>query len=129
LDLTWKWLKANASVTWMQARDRSLTDGAHLPYTPDVLLAGGLSAVWRGWQLGSNYRQVSFRYSSLQNDAFSYLPSYALADVYVSYTKNFLNTLISFKLSAENAADFSYVVLQGYPMPGRRFRLQTTVYL
>lgn len=114
------WLALHYTYTWLMATDRSVTDGALLPYTPRELVRGGLLAQkWR-LQLGVQAGYTGWRYSSLQAGSLTYLPPYLLLDAWLRYTHPLKKGhTLQATLATRNLGDVSYEVIRAFPMPGR----------
>jgi hypothetical protein len=145
------WLRASLAYTRLWARDRSLTDGAWLPYTPPELAQASL---WLGrarWGGFLSWQYVGWRYTGLQNDPATVLPAYQLLDISLSWNRPFAHKhtrqtvemgepltpsapplrapmLLELRLACQNALDTRYAIIASYPMPPRRFRLEATWY-
>jgi outer membrane cobalamin receptor len=121
-------LSPRASLTLLQARDYSLTNGAWLPYTPGYILAASLEARWRWLSAALWAQHLSGRFASLQNDRYTYLPPFAVLDAWAQAQVRLPRPAphrplwLSLRVSAQNAASTSYVYIQSYPMPPLRMR-------
>jgi vitamin B12 transporter len=129
LELDWRdYIQVWYTYTWMQARDRTVTGGKLLPYTPQEIIGGGITGRWRGLCLSLQGQYVSFRYSNLENDRLSYLPPYFLLDVVANYTHRIGKIAVEVGIIAQNVTGQRYVVIQSYPMPWQTFRFECGVH-
>ncbi len=115
------------SYTLQDARDRSgrpFLDGTFLPYTPPEMIAIGVH--WReenSWLGGLQWQYTSYRFSQPGGEPTSVLPPYHLVSAYIGATGTLGRTGAEVRLSMQNIFDASYVVVRGYPMPGRMVRV------
>jgi vitamin B12 transporter len=111
------------TYTRMEARDRSVSDGALLPYTPQELIRTGITATYGRISAGGQLSHVGWRFSSLQASALTYLPPYTLVDAWLRYTHPLPAAsqahYLQLGLSGQNLLDESYAVIRAFPMPGR----------
>lgn len=115
------------NYTLQDARDktgRAFLDGTMLPYSPPEMFAVGLH--WReesAWLCGLQWQYTSYRYSQPGGEPTSILAPYHLVSAYIGALASVGNHNAELRLSVQNLFDESYVVVRGYPMPGRMFRL------
>jgi len=112
-------ISANYSYLRSFALDGGLTiaDDKRLPFTPEHNLKGSLSETIGGttWTISETY--VSPRYLNTANVAMD--PSYFVLDAIV---RTRIGHAFSLYLAADNLLDESYMVVDGYPMPGTEIR-------
>ncbi|MDZ4745552.1 MAG: TonB-dependent receptor [bacterium] len=111
------------SYSLQDARDktgRPFLDGTMLPYTPPEMIAVGLH--WReenSWIGGAQWQYTSYRYSQPGGEPTSLLDPYHLVSAYIGAVGSVGKAGAEVRLSVQNIFDASYVVVRGYPMPGR----------
>jgi len=71
--------------------------------------------------LGADYRIVDNRYTTSDNTKM--LPKYSVLNAHVSSSVGLAGIVIEIRLEILNAFDKSIWTYEGYPMPGRQFRL------
>lgn len=113
----------NIFHTWMKATDetpKSLKKGKRLIYRPDSKLdiAGGIKI--GQLNLNLNYRIVSKRYTSTDNE--QTLPNYQLLNGNIGYRLMLAGFSVDTKLDVLNILDKSVYLNDGFPMPGREVR-------
>jgi outer membrane cobalamin receptor len=114
--------------TWMQATDEtpnSATNGKRLIYRPDNKLDLQIGSTVQNFSINLNYRLVSKRYIAADNS--SSLPGYQLLNGNINYALPLAGFVFDVKLEVLNILDRSVYVYDGYPMPGREFRLNLGV--
>ncbi|HUX39636.1 MAG TPA: TonB-dependent receptor [Rectinemataceae bacterium] len=95
----------------------SFADDKRLPFTPEHSLKASLSGTFgeATWSLSETY--VSSRYLNTANVSAD--PSYFVLDAIL---RTNIGAGISLYLAADNLLDEPYSVVDGYPMPGTKFR-------
>lgn len=114
---------AYMTYTLQRAQDLTRADQPFLPYTPQELASYGFQMSWDQLEIGANGQFSGWRYSLLQNDAGSFLPSYHVLNLQAGYlipTRWFTYKLI---LQAENVLNANYEVIRSYPMPPASYRI------
>ena len=100
------------------------TVGNQLPYLPDeqftLILHSGLAS----FNAGIEGSYISFRYKTLQNDAWQILPSAAVWRMWFSYGTRVFNQSLTLLVRIENLFDTNYQIMPGYPMPPRHYGLR-----
>lgn len=127
--LTWRSLRDRVNVrlayTKMRAiddGDDAATQGKRLLYRPDHKFDATFSAQIFGGTWGATYQLISRRFVR-QDNSFS-LPGYRLLDLFGSYRFDFTGGYQIYLAGAiRNLADKRIQVIEGYPIPGREFRL------
>jgi outer membrane cobalamin receptor len=92
-----------------------------LPYVPKSLGVLGISFDTEAGKISINQSMAGLRY--ITADEGKSLPAYTLTDV--SFIKKFeiTNVQLTFHCSVNNVFDIDYQSFEGYPMPGRSFRV------
>jgi outer membrane cobalamin receptor len=114
----------NVSHTWMKATDESPyspNKGSRLVYRPEYKfdITAGIN-IW-DVQMNLNYRIVDKRFT--QPDNIQSLPQYRLLNGNIGKTLSIGGLKFEAKIQALNLLDKSIYLLDGYPLPGREFRL------
>lgn len=114
----------NIFHTWMKAIDRtqnSSTEGKHLPYRPDSKLDIIAGIKVRSVMANLNYRIVSKSYT--QKDNLVELSGYELLNGNIRASITIAGFSANIKFQTLNILDKSIYIFDGYPLPGREFRL------
>ncbi len=101
----------------------SLTPGKQIPYVPQEIVSGNLTATIEQFMLGFSVNYSSFRYSLADNSSESIIPSYMQVNVFAEQKINLTNINLTIRADCNNLFDELYSVVLNYPMPGRGFRL------
>ncbi|MCX6141402.1 MAG: TonB-dependent receptor [Candidatus Kapabacteria bacterium] len=123
-------LIAQWSYTLQKVSDntgRAGIDRTMIPYAvPELasILLQWDDAVWTG-SLQWNY--TGYRYAQPGEEFTSLLQPFALVSAQVGVHVSGRTTRADVRLQADNVFDVSYMVVRGYPMPGRVFRLSTSL--
>ncbi len=124
VDYQWnQWVNAFVSYTRQDVRDATVTDGAWVPYSPPEILAGGLTGRWRNLSLTLNTQYNGWRYTSLQNDEFNFLPRFWTADLMLGWRPAVGPVLLDIQLTLQNLTNTRFALIQSFPMPGRMLQL------
>jgi len=110
--------------TWLKAIDETpngAAKGKRLIYRPGSKLDISLGSNFKGLTLNLNYRLVSKRYTLADNS--QSLPAYDLLDGNIGYSMPIAGFTIDTKFQVSNILDKSLCLIDGYPSPGREFRL------
>lgn len=119
------------SYTLQRVEDRtgrSGIDGTLIPYVPMELIA------WQTWwddgrtvaSLEWNY--TSYRYAQPGAESTSLLAPYHVVSVSAGQVIRARDVVATIMLRIDNLLDERYVVIRGYPMPGRMLRLTLSVH-
>jgi outer membrane cobalamin receptor len=119
-------LMVHGSYTLQDVRDRTGRaglDGTLIPYIPQELFSGGLHCTADLLRTGITFQYSSFRYALPGGDASSVLRSYGTASIYAAViaATDVVRSMI--RLQCDNAFDAQYVIVRGFPMPGRMIRV------
>ena len=115
---------ARISHTFMKALDKtpeSKNLEHRLIYRPDHKWNLLLGLEWRGLFLNLDYRWVSRRFASRDNQ--KSLPAYSLLGGNLGASARLLGVRTELKLQVFNLLNRSVVLVDDYPSPGREFRL------
>lgn len=123
-------LMLHVSYTLQDARDRtgrSGLDGTLLPYVPQELFSGGMH--WRdaAWMSGWTWSYSSFRYALPGAQYTSILQPFGVIQAYVGVHAETDRMRVNVRASVDNLFNERYVIVRGYPMPGRMFRIMMDV--
>lgn len=103
------------------------TVGKQLPFLPREQWNLSLqSALWL-LRYGLQVEAMSFRFTSLQNDADQVLPANTTAAIWTALTFNRLEQEFTLGVKVENLFNSNYEIMKGYPMPPRNFSISLTV--
>ena len=123
-------LLAHWSYTLQDVRDRSGSpdvDGKLLPYVPQEMISLGTTYARGGLQATLQWSYVSHRYAQGGESWSSLLPAYHLLGAGIGIRSTMRSLSIDVRLQADNLLDARYDVILGYPMPGRSFRVLTSL--
>ena len=121
----WK-ASLTANYTYQNAIDiTDPTDTYYLeqiPYTPKNTLAVNAGVMYK--QFGVYYNQIlaSHRYYASDNTPQYYLPGYTVSDASAVYNFKINSVPVLASLEVNNLYNKNYVIVNGFPMPGRSFR-------
>ncbi len=110
--------------TWLKAIDETpdgASNGKRLTYRPNSKLDISIGSNFKGLALNLNYRLVSKRYTLADNT--QSLPEYNLLDGNIGYSLPIGGFAFDARLLVSNMLDKSLYLVDGYPSPGREFRL------
>lgn len=125
-------LTMHVSYTRQEARDRTGRpglDGTLLPYIPQELFNGGIHWKEDVLMMGGTWSYTSYRYALPGAQYSSLVQPFAVIGVYVGAQARSDLMRIDVRLSVDNLLNEDYVVVRGYPMPGRTLRILTNVSL
>jgi vitamin B12 transporter len=121
----WK-ASLTANYTYQNAVDiTNPTDSYYLeqiPYTPKNTLALNAGIIYK--QFGVYYNQIlaAHRYYTSNNTPQYYLPGYTITDASAAYNFKINSVPVLASIEVNNLYNNNYVIVNGYPMPGRSFR-------
>ncbi|MBU3742177.1 MAG: TonB-dependent receptor [Candidatus Kapabacteria bacterium] len=118
------------SYTLQDVRDRTGSpgiDGTLLPYVPQEMISLGATYARGDVQASLQWSYVSHRYAQSGEAWPSLLPAYHLLSAGLGIRATMQALGIDLRLQADNLLDARYDVILGYPMPGRSFRVLTTL--
>lgn len=127
-----KRLRLQYSYAYMQARDatqRPYLDGTYVPYAPPEVLSALIMWTDTQWYASATVSYTSFRYHSTGNIYASLLQPFTVAGLQGGVRVRSNRSDVDIRVQCENLFDASYVVVRGFPMPGRTIRLVTSVEL
>ena len=116
------------SHTWMQAVDKTLSspdEEKRLIYRPDHKFDVSAGLTLGRFDANLNYRIVGKRYTSADNT--TSLPAYKLLNGNINYVFVLSELTIRTKVQVQNLLNGSVYILEGYPIPGREFRLSVNI--
>jgi outer membrane cobalamin receptor len=119
-------LRLQYSYAYMQARDatkRPYLDGTFLPYSPPEVLSALVLWTDLRWFASATVSYTSYRYHSTGSTFASLLQPFTLVGMQGGVRLRTSRTEIDIRMQCDNLFDASYVVVRGFPMPGRTFRL------
>lgn len=112
------------AYTWMNAIDEtpnSPNRGNRLIYRPDNKFDVNTGFTIRSFKLNLNYRYIGKRYTVLDN--LKSLNDYELLNGNIWYSLSFIGLNIDARFQVQNLLNKSIYILEGYPIPGREFRV------
>lgn len=110
--------------TWMKATDQtpqSATKGKRLIYRPNSKLDIQVGSTVKRFSINLNYQVVSKRYISGDNS--QSLSDYRLLNGNIGFTFPFSGFTFDTRLQILNLLNKSIYIYDGYPLPGREFRI------
>jgi outer membrane cobalamin receptor len=125
-------LRLQYSYAYMQARDatkRPYLDGTLLPYSPPEVLSALVLWTDVRWFASATASYTSYRYHSTGSTYASLLSPFTLVGMQGGVRLRSQRTDIDIRIQCDNLFDASYVVVRGFPMPGRTFRLSVSMEL
>lgn len=123
-------LTVNASGSWQHALDvtpATATNGHVLPYTAALAGSASLSAQWHGISITYAVTAMGRRYAAYLSGPDNRIAPYADQSLTAAYDLQLSRCRISFRAEALNLANANYQVIRYYPMPGRQFRISTSI--
>ncbi len=121
-------VQASWNYTYLDARNRTDDPTQYdmqLPYRPRNVHNASLRLGSSGLYSVIDYSYTGKRYTTTANTAS--LPPYHLVNALVGYRLPFESVSLDAKFEVRNIEDLSYQAMEGYPMPGREFRLSLDV--
>ena len=106
---------------------RASIDGTMIPYSvPELasVLVQWDDSIWTG---SVQWAYTGYRYAQAGGEHTSLLQPFALIGAQIGVHVRGRNTRADVRLQVDNVLDEAYVVVRGYPMPGRVFRLSTSI--
>lgn len=123
-------LMAHWTYTLQDVRDRTgrpALDGTLLPYVPQEMIGTGLQYADADVHGGLTWTYVSHRYVLAGEAWSSMVPSYHLLGASVGVLPRLGPWQADVRVQVDNLLDARYDVIKGFPMPGRAFRVFTTL--
>lgn len=123
-------LRWQYSYTYMMATDatgRPYLDGTMLPYSPPETFSSLL--MWNDdhWFTSTTISYTSFRYHSVGNNYASLLQPFTVVGLQGGVRVRSQHSTVDIRLQCDNLFDERYVVVRGFPMPGRTVRLAVSM--
>lgn len=119
-------LRFQYSYALMLARDatgRPYLDGTFLPYAPPEVISGLVMYTGKQWFTSASLNYTSYRYHATGNVYASLLQPFTIIGWQGGVRLRSERTNLDMRLQCDNLFDVSYVVVRGFPMPGRTVRL------
>lgn len=117
LDIKYNYIYQQALIERGYGEDKLL-----LPYTPEEIISGLVSYKLEDYLLGASFQYKSYVFTTIDNDLGLLLDSYALFDVFASYSPELYGGKLLLRLDIRNILDKQYQIFINYPMPGRNIR-------
>jgi outer membrane cobalamin receptor len=92
-----------------------------LPYRPEWKIDADASIRWSSLRFGIRHQRMGRRFTTPGSP--SALPAYSLWHAGASFIKKFGVLRMETRLQVNNIEDLTVSALEGYPLPGREFRL------
>lgn len=105
----------------------SFNSNKMLAYVPEEILTSSLNYNFSSFDLGTVLKYSSYYYSLPDNSYVSLMSSYFTVNAYLIYNFKLKNYAIKFRLDFNNLLDEQYSIINNYPMPGRYFRLGSSI--
>jgi len=125
-------MRMQYSYTYLQALDatgRAYLNGTMLPYAPPETISGLVMWNEQVWFCSATISYTSYRYHSTGNIYSSLLQPFTLVGVQGGVRVQGARSHADIRLQCDNLFNVSYVVVGGFPMPGRTVRLVVTMEL
>jgi outer membrane receptor protein involved in Fe transport len=116
----------HGAYTLQNVRDRTGReglDGTLIPYIPQEIISGGAHLTTDLLHAGITFQYSSYRMSLPGGDVSSVLQPYGTANIYAAVIAQTSSVRSTVRLQCDNVFDARYVVIRGYPMPGRVIRV------
>lgn len=123
-------LMAHWTYTLQDVRDRTGrpgVDGTLLPYVPQEMIGTGLQYADADVHGGLTWTYSSHRYALAGEAWTSMVPSYHLLGASIGVMPRLGPWHADVRVQVDNLLDARYDVIKGFPMPGRAFRVFTTM--
>ncbi|MDE6508813.1 MAG: TonB-dependent receptor, partial [Muribaculaceae bacterium] len=98
-----------------------------LPYTAALSGSASLSAEWRGFSLTYAVTAMGERFAAYLSGPDNRIAPYADQSLSAACTLPLRRCRLSVRAEALNLAGKNYQVIRYYPMPGRQFRISTSI--
>lgn len=82
-----------------------------------------LRAVWKNYYLNVSNAYTGMQYTDADNSAYFALPFYNVTSMWLSKPVDLRQIKLTLNAEINNAFDITYQARQGYPMPGRNFKV------
>lgn len=126
-----QWAYTRQSV--QDGTGRAGIDGTMIPYAVPELSSifvqwtDALTSSGAMWNAGATWSYTSYRYAQAGGTYASLLQPFAVASVFGGVDVRGGRTVVHVRAQCDNLFDAQYVVIRGFPMPGRSFRITTSV--
>ncbi len=126
-----QWAYTRQSVE--DATGRAGIDGTMIPYAVPELSSifvqwtDAISPSGATWNAGATWSYTSYRYAQAGGTYASLLQPFAVASIFGGVDVRGGRTVVHVRAQCDNLFDAQYVVIRGFPMPGRSFRVTTSV--
>lgn len=123
-------LMAYWSYTLQDVRDRSGRmgiDGTLLPYVPQEMIGMGATYTLGDLGGGLQWTYVSHQFAQSGEPWLAMLPRYHVLTANLDLHSRLRSLGVDIRMQANNLLDNRYTVIQGFPMPGRSFRVLATL--
>lgn len=101
--------------------------GNQLVYTPKHESGTTVKLTWSSWQLSLTNNYTSRQFTDDNNNIYSILKPYSIANLWVSKDLIFRNMTILVMTEINNLFDQEVSARRGYPLPGRNFKAGFTI--
>jgi outer membrane cobalamin receptor len=126
-----QWAYTRQSV--QDATGRAGIDGTMIPYAVPEL--SSIFMQWTDaitpsdamWNAGATWSYTSYRYAQAGGTYASLLQPFAVTSIFGGVDVRSSRTVVHVRAQCDNLFDAQYAVIRGFPMPGRSFRVTTSV--
>ena len=126
-----QWAYTRQSV--QDATGRAGIDGTMIPYAVPELSSifmqwtDAITPSGAMWNAGATWSYTSYRYAQAGGMYASLLQPFAVTSIFGGVDVRSSRTVVHVRAQCDNLFDAQYVVIRGFPMPGRSFRVTTSV--
>ena len=126
-----QWAYTRQSV--QDATGRAGIDGTMIPYAVPELSSifmqwtDAIAPSGAMWNAGATWSYTSYRYAQAGGMYASLLQPFAVTSIFGGVDVRSSRTVVHVRAQCDNLFDAQYVVIRGFPMPGRSFRVTTSV--
>jgi outer membrane cobalamin receptor len=126
-----QWAYTRQSV--QDATGRAGIDGTMIPYAVPELSSifmqwtDAITPSGAMWNAGATWSYTSYRYAQAGGTYASLLQPFAVTSIFGGVDVRSSRTVVHVRAQCDNLFDAQYVVIRGFPMPGRSFRVTTSV--
>ena len=126
-----QWAYTRQSV--QDATGRAGIDGTMIPYAVPELSSifmqwtDAITPSGAMWNAGATWSYTSYRYAQAGGTYASLLQPFAVTSIFGGVDVRSSRTVVHVRAQCDNLFDAQYAVIRGFPMPGRSFRVTTSV--
>lgn len=125
--IQWK-TKLNALDQTIKSDVNALDGESYLPYVPFNVLTAVTSFDYKGVSIESSFIVSGFQYASISNTPESVVPSWQTVDMSIGKEWQKKKFRIKLKIGVKNITDTFFEIIKYYPMPGRQFNFNLSLF-